>query len=104
LQSFLDDMYPERRKRRDIKAAQAAASTSAATSASSAVHERALAVAHTPIDDENVGHRMLRSLGWQGYGNALGETRQNKFALLEPVAVTRRKGKRGLGVAEPTSD
>ena len=57
--------------------------------------EVAAAAAHVatrPIHENNVGHRMLRALGWTGGG--LGASGSG---IVEPIAVTLKKGRAGLG-------
>ncbi|XP_049290183.1 NF-kappa-B-repressing factor-like [Anopheles funestus] len=48
------------------------------------------------IQEENVGFQMLQKQGWNP-GSALGVSTEG---IIEPIAVQRRKGKRGLGVED----
>ncbi|KNC47535.1 uncharacterized protein AMSG_02557 [Thecamonas trahens ATCC 50062] len=52
----------------------------------------------TPIPPSNIGHRMLRSLGWDG--GQLGSS-QVANGLLEPVPVFLKNDRQGLGFASP---
>jgi hypothetical protein len=49
-------------------------------------------VATHPIHENNIGHKMLRALGWRGGG--LGT---NGGGIVEPIAVSLKKGRAGLG-------
>ena len=50
-------------------------------------------VATLPLDDSNVGNKMLRSMGWSK-GTGLGLSAQGQ---VDPVPVVRRLKRRGLG-------
>ena len=52
-----------------------------------------LEIARKPIEEDNIGHKMLKKLGWDGGG--LGA---NKQGIVEPIAVTIKNNKTGIGL------
>ncbi|KAJ3089778.1 G patch domain-containing protein 2 [Phlyctochytrium bullatum] len=49
-----------------------------------------------PLPAENVGHKMLLSMGWTP-GASLGSSQAGETAIKEPLQVTVRSKRRGLG-------
>jgi hypothetical protein len=65
---------------------------------------------HTPIPEDNIGHKLLEKQGWNR-GLALGvidlsrngSGTEGPSALLEPIQVTANRGKMGIGMSGAAS-
>jgi hypothetical protein len=48
------------------------------------------------IDNSNIGHRMLRKMGWKE-GQALGK---HQDGIIQPISITMKNGRKGLGLKQ----
>ncbi|EDS43932.1 conserved hypothetical protein [Culex quinquefasciatus] len=49
------------------------------------------------LKEDNVGYRMLKKLGWGG-----GPLGKHKIGIVDPIEVQAKRGRRGLGLPQPT--
>lgn len=84
------------KKQRSKKATFFEAVASTRSASGRRVLERSLEV---DIGEENIGHRMLQSMGWSK-GQSLGHPSREEAGLVQPLQVRIRPPRAGLGSGE----